>query len=170
MVCVMKNNEIGHFPYLAPRTKYGDDCYPRRYIAHDKDGHCLLTKDGQIKWENNWKILGEVEVVDIPKNAPLGKLLIDLQTANDCYCADILEVNGIKYVSLVGSGWAEVGFPFYDDTISEKDLYETGKGCYALIRGKARDTFIKLAEQDYIPSFKDVFTGDYKKDFCLPKE
>jgi hypothetical protein len=162
----MKRNEIGHFPMII---SYGVDSYPRRYLARDINGKNCITEDGQIKWENNWAIMGEVELVDIPQDAPFGELLIDLQTAHDCFCANEFEVNDVKYIALEGSGWAGVGFPFYDDTISEKDLYETGSGCYALIRGKARDEFIKLAKQNFIPSFKEVFTGDYKKDFCLPK-
>lgn len=166
----MKKNEIGHFPYLAPRTSFGeDDRYPKRYIAHDENGKLVLTKDGNIKWVTNWEILGEVELVNIPKNAPFGELLVDLQTANDCYCADELEVDGVKYVHLQGSGWADCGFPFYDDIFDIKDPYKIGNGCYALIRGLARNRFVKLAKKDYIPSFREISTGDYKKDFCLPK-
>jgi hypothetical protein len=164
----MKTNEIGQFPYVKPTNEYSKDVHPRRYIAH--------TEAGNTKWVNNWKIMGEVDLIDIPENHPFSELLIDLQTAFDCYCADILEVPGevegetIKYVYLRGSGWADLGFPFFDDTITNEDPYKTGSGCYALLRGKARDKFIKLSKQDFIPSFEDCFTGDLKKDFVLPKK
>ena len=164
----MKNNEIGHFPYLPPQHQFDKgDRYPRQYIAHDDKDKLIIP----IKWANNWAILGEVELVDIPnipKDTEFSELLVDLQTAQDCYCADKLIVNGTTYVYLLGSGWSDCGFPFYDDTITEENLYETGKGSYALIRGEAAEKFIKLAKQDFIPDFKEVSTGDYKKDFCLP--
>jgi len=164
----MNKNEIGQFPYLPPQNQFDKGGYPRTYIAKDEKGKLALGVDGNIKWANNWKIISDIELIDIPDNTLYGELLIDLQTACDCYCANILEVNGIQYIKLTGSGWAETGFPFYDDTITEKHLYETGRGCYALIRGKAKDRFIKIAKKGCIPSFKDIFT-DYQKDFCLPK-
>ena len=175
----MKTNEIGHFPYVKPIGTLLDvvsDVHPRQYIAHTEDGSIDWSQNGHIKWINNWKIMGEVDLVDIPKDKEFSELLIDLQTANDCYCADVLEAPGevegetIKYVCLRGSGWAEMGFPFFDDTITNEDPYATGKGCYALLRGKARDRFIKIAKKDHMPSFEDCFTGDIRKDFVLPKD
>jgi len=171
----MKDNEIGQFPYVKPTNDYCRDYHPREYIAHTEDGKLELTDKGRIKWIQNFKIMGEVDLIDIPKGKECSELLIDLQTAHDCYCADILELDGevegetIKYVCLYGSGWADFGFPFYDDTITEKNTHNTGKGCYALLRGKARDKFIKIAKKDCLPSFEDCFTGDIKKDFVLPK-
>jgi hypothetical protein len=165
----MKDNEIGHFPWLPPQNQFDKGGYPRQYIAHDEKGKCII-ENGHTKWATNWKILGEVDLIDIPKGKEYDELLVDLQTAQECYCADLLVVDGVRYVALKGSGWADEGFPFYDDTITEKDLYATGSGCYALIRGKAAEEFIKLAKKDCIPSFKAVFTGDYRQDFVLPKE
>lgn len=183
----MKPNEIGHFPYVKPTVDNPfKDCHPRQYIAHTEDGKLELTVDGNIKWVNNWKVIGEVDLIDVPKGLKFTELLVDLQTYNDCYCADILEVpeevegetikyvleverETIKYVFLRGSGWSDLGFPFYDDAISDKDVYVTGNGCYAMLRGKARDRFIKIAKQDRLPTFEDCFTGDIKKDFVLPK-
>jgi hypothetical protein len=69
----------------------------------------------------------------------------------------------------MGSGWADAGWPFFDDVISEKDLYKTGCGSYALIKGKAREKFIELAKQDFIPSFNECVTGDIQADFALQK-
>ena len=171
----MKANEIGHFPWLPPQHQFDKGGYPRKYLAKDAAGN-IVWEGSSSKWLTNWAILGEVDLVDIPKGLEYGECLVDLQTADDCYCADILEVPGeqegfpFKYVALRGSGWAEAGFPFYDDTFDPKDPYQTGKGCYALIRGKAAEKFIKLAKEDFIPSFKEISTGDYKADFVLPKE
>ena len=159
----MKSNEIGHFPYQPPRNQYDNGGHPRQ----------LLTwENGNVKWLPNWKILGEVDVVNIPHEPPFknDEPLIDLQTAHDCYCANELEVNGKKYIHLFGSGWADEGFPFYDDSFNPKDPYETGRGCYALLQGKARNKFFKLAQQDCIPTFNNCSTGNIKKDFILPKD
>lgn len=163
----MKQNEIGHFPWLPPQNSFDKGGYPRQYMLKDAAGN-IVWDGGSSKWATNWAMLGEVDLVDIPKDAPFSELLVDLQTATDCYCADLLVVNGVRYVALQGSGWAEAGFPFYDDTFDPKDPYTKGSGCYALIRGKAAEKFIKLAKQDFIPSFKEISTGDYKADFVLP--
>jgi len=75
---------------------------------------------------------------------------------------------GTKYVYLRGSGWADCGFPFFDETFDPKDPFQTGKGCYVLLKGKARNRFVKLAKQDFIPTFNDCSTGNITKDFSLP--
>ena len=169
----MKDNEIGHFPYLPPQNQFDKGGFPRKYLGKDKSGQLKTGKDGQLVWEINWKMLGEVETVPIPIDHPFksDEPLVDLQSGPmDCYIANLLEWDGETYVYLIGSGWAEQGFPFYDEIFDPKDPYTTGKGCYALIRGVAKDKFIALAKKDCIPDFNDISTGDIKRDFVLPTE
>jgi hypothetical protein len=158
----MKTNEIGHFPYCPPVNQYDNGGHPRTILTYDENKN--------IVWKPNWKIIGEVELIDFLHIIPFeNKPLVDLQTNQECYYADIFYCEGETYIRLIGSGWADDGFPFYDDTIDVKDLYATGKGSYAFIRGKAKDNFIAIAKNNGIPSFRNIFTGDYKKDFVLPK-
>ena len=166
----MKDNEIGHFAYDKPRFKSNKtNQYPRQRIAKDSKGNILFTEGEQIKWLSNWESLGEVDTIDSIEGIPFTELLIDLQTAQDCYCADLLVVNGVEYVCLTGSGWAGVGFPFWDEIFDPEHPYITGRGCYAILRGEAKDKFIALARKDYIPDFKKVSTGNHREDFILPK-
>jgi len=156
----MKNNEIGHFPCQPPKNQFEEGSYPRTILKWEGEN---------IIWPPNWKTLGKAELVNLPVGHPFGKILVDLQTGDACCCADEIEYKGVKYVYLQGSGWADEGFPFHDKTFDPNNPYETGKGCYALIKGQARNKFVKLAKQDCIPSFNDCSTGDIKKDFALPK-
>ena len=173
----LKPNEVGHFAYRPTTNSYDKGGYPRFYLSHDENEQGTISRFG-TKWVNNWHILGEVDLVDIPKNHPYKECIIDLQTATDCYCADTIEteIDGVvvtKYIVLRGSGWSDCGFPFYDDTITNDDPYLTGKGCYALIRGLAMKRFLELAKQDCIPNLRDVTKGefkDFKNDFALPAE
>jgi len=154
----LKRNEIGHFPYV-PKKGFSGGGYPKLDHTYDDKGNS--------KWIGTWKSLGEVDLISLPDPFVAGKLLYDLQTANDCYCADDLEINGVQYIYLYGSGWAECGFPFYDETFDPDDPYKTGNGCYAYIRGIAREKFLKRCSKCTM-TFRNVFTGDVKADFVLP--
>ncbi len=157
----MKPNEIGHFPYMPPRNQFDKGGYERIYIDHVED-------DGVV-WATNWKILGEVTTINIPEHFQ-SEILIDLQTASDCYCADLLTIDEKQYIFLYGSGWMECGFPFSSTSFDPDDPFETkgsAKGGYALLKGKAVDKFIELAKKDYLPNFDDCSTGNFQDDFIL---
>jgi hypothetical protein len=158
----MKKNEIGHHPYQAPRHQFDKGGFKTTLLEYENE---------KVKWIPNWKILGEVDVIDIPIGHPYlnDEPLIDLQAGSmHCYIADEMEYEGVKYIVLIGNGWGdEQGFPFNEVDFNPKEPFEHTTGMYALIRGVARDKFIELAKKDCIPDFNDIFTGDYKKDFVL---
>lgn len=151
----MQPNEIGHFPFRK-RGKFDKGSYPRFDFINDKP---------------TWVSLGEVEVIEWPKEGiDLGveTLVYDLQSADDAFCANDIEINGIKYIYLYGSGWAIFGFPFFDDSFDPKNPYKTGNGCYALLRGEARLKFLQGCEKGNM-DFLSVTTGNIKADFVLPE-
>ncbi len=155
----MKHNEIGHFPYRKPAHQFDTGGYDRQDLAWEGD---------QIRWLPRWISLGEVDLVKVipPQEFKWVRLLYDLQTAHDCYCADLNELDGVQYIYLQGSGWADSGFPFFDETFDPKKPFETGKGSYALIRGVAKDKFMQQCENGPL-NFLSVTTGNVRDDFCL---
>ena len=166
----MKNNQLGQFKLEKARTlkdgtKLGSDDHPRFTLSYDKDNN--------IVWLNNLAIVieqaKEIEIVQDVLDS--FKLLTDLQTGTDCFCAD--EVNDGEIIHLYGSGWMELGYPFFDDKMTPETatdtLYEGGSGCYAYLTGKTAKKFYKLSKQDQIPDFETVFSGKWD-DLKLLKE
>jgi hypothetical protein len=72
----------------------------------------------------------------------------------------------VNYIWLLGNGWADFGFPFYEENFDPKDPYEFKRGCYALIRRKARKNFLSRCENGSM-DFDNVTTGNIKDDFAL---
>jgi hypothetical protein len=87
-------------------------------------------------------------------------LLVDLQTATDCYCADLIKINNKKFVYLFGSGWKDCGFPYYQ-SVKEDDQRS---GHYLLLSGKACEIFCELINDDRISKFHDCFPDENYKD------
>lgn len=153
----MNGNEIGHFPYWkAPKGSFHESGYPKEHYANGK-------------WIPTFVLLGEVETVQYPpEGIDTDNCVYDLQHGSQaCYYAADVVINGVSYIYLLGNGWADVGFPFFDETFDPKKPYETGKGCYALIKGKARDKFLKRCKNG-TQTFLSVSTGDVQADFVLP--
>lgn len=153
----MKENEIGHFPFWeAPKDSFDRGGYPRQ---HYREG----------KWEPTFVLLGEVEIIEYPpEGVDTNNCIYDLQSGNEaCYYAADVVVNGVNYIYLLGNGWADCGFPFFDETFDPHEPYKTGRGCYALIRGKARENFLKQCDKGTM-TFLSVSTGNVMADFVLP--
>lgn len=152
----MKPNEIGHFPYRkVPKNSFFSSGYPK-----------FLRIDGISS--PTWKSLGEGPTIPIPPEGfSTDNCIYDLQSGNDaCYYAANIELFGVQYVWLLGNGWADRGFPFYDDSFDPKEPYKTGNGCYALIKGLARKRFLKKCD-DGSMEFINVSTGNTQNDFSL---
>ena len=151
----MKPNEIGHFPFRESSKDY-----PSMELSW------IGTKENpEIKWVPRFKLLG------IPPSIPAQSFntdncVFDLHAGSmTCYYAADVLIGEVKYIWLLGNGWSEAGFPFTDDTFDPENPYETGKGCYALLKGKARKNFLQLCKQDYLPTFNQCFT--HLSDFVL---
>ena len=151
----MKENEIGHFPWSEQHKQYTN-----LTCRYDKE-------TDRIVWEYPFEMLGVVQILQV-KSCRFIKCVYDLQTADDCYSADLLDIdytldgeeyNNAPVIGLMGSGWAELGFPFNDEKYTGEGRYESSRGQYAYLRGKARDRFIEICdENNKIPILKDVCT------------
>lgn len=131
-------------------------------------GRFKTTPENEYLSPEIWEILGTVDVIRVtPGRFSDDDLLLDLQTADDCYTAWLLKEGDVEYVFLIGSGWKSCGFPFCQVDFDPSEPYKTGKGQYGLIRGVAKDRFVELTKNGYVPTYDLVSTGDYKKDFCL---
>jgi hypothetical protein len=131
---------LWHFPYeerdalaLAVKTP----AYP---------GVCFVVEDGKRIVKEHRVALGKSErSVRVPEEGDLD-CVVDLQTAADCYCADTFRVDGETFVFLRGSGWKNCGWPF-------------DAGRYFLLGGKTARKFVDLASQDFIPGFREAYSG-----------
>ena len=77
--------------------------------------------------------------------------ITDLQQGSDfCYSADVLTVHGEEYILLNGNGWkVKCRYPFFPDA------------GYVILAGETAQRFKRLAAEDLIPDWSQVFTGDY---------
>jgi len=165
----LKPNEIGHFPYRAPRNEFDNGGYPKLELARDEKGNVQWDKNDRSLWIPTWKSLGEVTTIQYPpEGININDCIYDLQAGSEsCYYAANVVINNHKYIYLLGNGWADCGFPFHDDSFDPAEPHKTGKGCYALLRYKARENFKKQCENGTM-TFQSVFTGDVIADFVLP--
>jgi len=157
----VKENEIAHHPYQPAPNEFSTEGYPTQILTWEGD---------KIKWVPNFAILGELETLQLPEEGVEHEdCIFDLQSGSlTCYSAFFLHIDGQKYVSLVGNGWGEeCGFPFNEPDFDPKHPYKHGKGQYPLLKGKAMQNFIDICNQDRVPDFKEVTTGDIHADFVL---
>jgi len=106
----------------------------------------VVEKDGKRTVKEHRVALGKAErSVRVPQDGDLD-CVVDLQTAADCYCADTFKVGRETFVFLLGSGWKTCGWPF-------------DAGRYFLLGGETARKFVDLASQDFIPGFREAYSG-----------
>ncbi len=165
----LREGQLCYFPWVEGAHQFDKAGYPREVLRLDSEGTPVRRAGMDLLWVSNLWLLGDAVLVEGLLGERLGECVFDLQTADDCYCADLLESGGEVYISLQGSGWADLGFPFYDDAITVEDPYRTGLGCYALVRGAGAERFRAIAAEDRLPDYRSVVgEDDWREIFVLP--
>ena len=114
----MNRNELWHFGLINNK-------HPLQDIVKDDNGRLVFEND-RLVWKSNAQFFGEVDIVSTD-GAVSKELVLDLQTGNDCYCAELIEVKEkpeyepFSYLYIYGSGWKELGFPFYEEDFDPED-------------------------------------------------
>jgi GR25 family glycosyltransferase involved in LPS biosynthesis len=152
----MNSNEVVHF---IRKDMHGKHSYPRQTIDMSND---------RVNWLPNHDTL-QLETIKIPEGTKFGDVILDLQAGSSCFLACYLSHDGNEFIHLIGNGWAERGFPFYDDAFNPADPYEMGSGCYAFLKGEAKRRFLKIAATDCLPDFSDCHkaTDNFTDNFIL---
>lgn len=78
--------------------------------------------------------------------------ILDLQSGNNfCYMADVVKKDGKEYIYLIGNGWLEkCGFPYFPDI------------GYPVLAGKLCEKMKKMAEDDCIPKWENIFENEFE--------
>jgi hypothetical protein len=163
---------------IAPNSTMGECMRPNevvQFLCKDKNGkrsyprETLDVSNGRVNWLPNYQQF-ELDTVLIPEGTSIGEVILDLQAGSlSCYVASILKHADHEFVYLIGSGWAERGFPFYDDSFDPSDPHIMGRGCYAFLQGSAKERFLRISSTDCLPDFDDCFKDgeELRENFIL---
>jgi len=74
--------------------------------------------------------------------------IVDLQTAQDCYYAELCRIHDESFIQPIGSGWKEMGYPFFLDRT------------YPVLRGITAQRASAIAAGQFLPGWKEIYSGD----------